>query len=811
MKLLKAAVHKELKTSELRWMCNPQILDFESTEELEPIEGILGQERALNAIKLGVNLRSPGYNIYIAGLSGTGKATTVQKILETVSGKATNLKDYVYVNNFKDTDRPTLLTFPAGQAKIFKQELNNFINFLQQRIPQILDSEKYNKKRKQLITEYSGKEQTLVSNFENKIKQEGFSLGQIQVGETARPEIIPMIDQKPVPIYQLNQVVQEGKITEEAAKQILANYNKYQEELVHVFKKGMKLSQDLREKLTALERNEVEVVVKGSMIAFCEKYEDAAVLNYLMQVEENILENLQVFKGQKPEGETTQEGYVIDYFREYDANIILDNSDVNQCPVILEISPSYTNLFGTIEKINDGRGGWYADFTKIKAGSLLKANGGFLVLNVNHLFEEPGVWRTLKRILTYRKLEIQDTMNFYQFQPSILKPEPIDIDVKVILIGSNNIYSILANYEDDFKKIFKVKADFDYEIKRTGDVIVEYARVIKKMIHQENLLDFDKTAIAYLLELSARYAGQKDKLTSRFSVIADIAREANYWASELKSPIVKDEHIRKAFEMAKQRYGLYEEKVNDMIQDEMILIDTSGFKVGEVNGLAVYGSDIYSFGKPTKISASVSLGNGSIINVEREAGMSGKTYDKGMLIIGGYFKETFGQHHPLSFSASIVFEQSYGMIDGDSASCAEIFALLSAISLIPINQSIAVTGSVNQKGYVQPIGGVNEKIEGFYDTCKLKGILKKHGVIIPKQNVKDLMLKEEIINSVRNKEFHIYAIERIEEGVEVITGIKAGKILSTGFYEKGTVYGTVQEKLKSMYEKAKPQKPKKKN
>lgn len=811
MKLLKAAVHKELKTSELRWMCNPQILDFESTEELEPIEGILGQERALNAIKLGVNLRSPGYNIYIAGLSGTGKATTVQKILETVSGKATNLKDYVYVNNFKDTDRPTLLTFPAGQAKIFKQELNNFINFLQQRIPQILDGEKYNKKRKQLITEYSGKEQTLVSNFENKIKQEGFSLGQIQVGETARPEIIPMIDQKPIPIYQLNQVVQEGKITEEAAKQIIANYNKFQEELVHIFKKGMKLSQDLREKLTALERNEVEVVVKGSMIAFCEKYEDAAVLNYLMQVEENILDNLQVFKGQKPEGETTQEGYVIDYFREYDANIILDNSDVNQCPVILEISPSYTNLFGTIEKINDGRGGWYADFTKIKAGSLLKANGGFLVLNVNHLFEEPGVWRTLKRILTYRKLEIQDTMNFYQFQPSILKPEPIDIDVKVILIGSNNIYSILANYEDDFKKIFKVKADFDYEIKRTGDVIVEYARVIKKMIHQENLLDFDKTAIAYLLELSARYAGQKDKLTSRFSVIADIAREANYWASELKSPIVKDEHIRKAFKMAQQRYGLYEEKVNDMIQDEMILIDTSGFKVGEVNGLAVYGSDIYSFGKPTKISASVSLGNGSIINVEREAGMSGKTYDKGMLIIGGYFKETFGQHHPLSFSASIVFEQSYGMIDGDSASCAEIFALLSAISLIPINQSLAVTGSVNQKGYVQPIGGVNEKIEGFYDTCKLKGTLKKHGVIIPKQNVKDLMLKEEIINSVRNKEFHIYAIERIEEGVEIITGIKAGKILSTGFYEKGTVYGTVQEKLKSMYEKAKPQKPKKKN
>jgi ATP-dependent Lon protease len=806
MELKKASPSKGLSYKDLRWVCNPKDLVFESTEQIEPIEGILGQERALNAIKLGVNLKAPGYNIYIAGLSGTGKATTVENILKTVSSKCPDLKDYCYVNNFQDPDKPILLLFPAGQAKVFRQEMQGLINFLKQRIPQALDSEKYLKKKKQIVSEYTVKEQNLINGFESKIKEENLSLGQIQIGEAARPEIIPIIDQKPVPVYQLDQYVNEGKITKETAQEIVKNYSKYQEELIHIFKRGMKISQDLREKLSKLEREEVEMLIKGAISAFKDKYTDPKILEYINQVEDSILNNLHIFKGLKPEGEMTQEGFYIDYFREYDVNIILDNSLVTTCPIVVEISPTYTNLFGTIEKVSDGKGGWYADFTKIKAGSLLKANGGYIVLHVNHIFEEPGVWRTLKKILTYSKLEIQDLMNFFQFQPSILKPEPVDIDVKVILIGSNYVYSILANYEDDFKKIFKVKADFDYEIKRSNDVIVEYVRVIKKMIKEENLLEFDKTAIAYLLELSAKYAGQKEKLTSRFSVIADIARESNYWALDEKSKIVNVKHVRQAYNMAKERHGLYEEKVTEMINDESILIDTSGEKVGQVNGLAFYGFDFYTFGKPTRITATVSIGNGNIINVEREAGMSGKTYDKGVLIIGGYFKETFGQNHPLSFSANLVFEQSYGGVDGDSASCAEIFAIVSTIAGIPISQSIAVTGSVNQKGDVQPIGGVNEKIEGFYDTCKEKGFNKKHAVIIPKQNVKDLMLKEEIIESVKKGEFKIYPIERIEEGIEIITGIKAGKKTSNGLFGKDTVYGAVQEKLKLMYDKSRPPK-----
>jgi len=803
MPLKKAVLAQPLKINDLRWFCNPQIFDFESTSELEPNESIIGQDRALRALKLGVNLRSPGYNIFIAGLSGTGKATAVKKILESISASCPNLKDYAYVNNFADPDSPILLIFPQGEAKNFKKEISSLIQYLKDRIPQQLESQTFVTKRKKILGEYDKKEKELLSFFQKKIKKDGFALGSVQVGETARPEIIPVIQNKPVPVQQLDKVIQEGAITQEKAENIIQKYNEYQLELMNLFKKGLKLSQKLQVESLELERKEVEVLVKGSLAAFYEKYPDEKISHYLHQVEESILENLQIFKGQKPENEETQEGFVIDYFREYDVNIILDNSATTSCPVVIEITPTYTNLFGTIEKVNDGRGGWYADFTRIKAGSLLKANGGFLVLNVPHIFDEPGVWKTLKRILTFRKLEIQDSYNFFQFQPSILKPEPIDVDLKVILIGSNYIYSMLAEYEDDFKKIFKVKADFDYEVERTGEIIDQYARVIKKTIKEEALLEFDKTAIAYLLELAARYAGQKEKLTARFSVLADLVREAHYWTKEDNMKVVSAPMVKKAYEMAKDRHALYEEKLSDMIREKTILIDTAGEKIGQINGLAVYGSDFYAFGKPTRITASVSIGNGTIINVEREAGMSGKTYDKGVLIISGYFKEKFGQLFPLSFSANLVFEQSYGMIDGDSASAAEIFTLLSTISGLPIKQSFAVTGSVNQRGEIQPIGGVNEKVEGFYSVCKMNGLTKTQGVIIPIQNVKDLMLSEEIITSVKKKEFFLYAISTIDEGIELLTGIKAGTKNKLGKYERDTVFGLVQLRLEEMYRKGK--------
>lgn len=797
----KAPAHRELKPEELRWKCNPEIFEFESTEDIEPIEGILGQERALKAIRLGVDLRSPGYNIYIAGLSGSGKATTIKKMLEKITAKCPELHDYAYVNNFKDPDQPMLLKFPKGRAKEFRQDLQSAIEILKQRIPLTLESDLYLTRKKNLVDEYNQKEQELMNAFDNELRKKGFSLGQIKVGEVIRPDILPLIDGKPVPIFQIEELVNQNKLTKEQAQELIRQYQDNQQDLQLLFKKGLKISQEFQEKLQQLERESAEVIVKGIFEGLKEKYGSNSVLNFLNQVEENILNNIQIFKGAKPLGETTQQGVEIDYFSDYDVNIILDNSETEECPVIIETNPTYVNLFGTIERVSDGHGGWYSDYTNIKAGSLLKANGGYLVLNVLHLFEEPGVWKTLKRVLTYNKLEIHESPFLFSISSTSLKPQPIDIDTKVILIGSQIIYSYLSEREYDFKKMFKVKADFDYEINRTEHNIQEYAKVIKKLIKEENLLEFDKSAIAYLMEISAIFAGRQDKLTTRFSRIADVMREASFWAKDDGQKIVSDYHVQKAYRMTKDRHGMLESKITEMYKDNLILIDTQGERVGQINGLAVYDADFYSFGRPTRITATVSLGSGAIINVEREAGMSGRHYNKGVLIISGYFRETFGQDMPLSFNANLVFEQSYGMVEGDSASCTEIFALLSVLSNLPLKQSIAVTGSLNQKGDVQPIGGVNEKIEGFYDICKLQGLTGTQGVIFPVQNIRDLMLKEEVIDAVKKGTFHLYPISRVEEGIEILTGVKAGRKTAKG-YEVGSVFYLVEKRIKELYEKS---------
>jgi ATP-dependent Lon protease len=807
MNPVRAKKHKELKPEELRWKCDPDVFEFASTSDIEPIEGILGQQRALKALKLGVELKAPGYNIYIAGLSGSGKATSVKQMLEAMGSSGPEIFDYAYVNNFHDTDRPTLLNFPKGKAKYFVRALHSAIEVLRSKIPQALESERYLEKKKIIVTEYNAQEKELMDGFDKELRKEGLSLGQVKVGEVARPDIIPLIGEEQVPVFQLEQRVKDGKVTEEQAKEIYQKYNEHQEELQILFKKGLKISQEFQKQLEELEIESARDVVKAVMENLKENYSDDKVLLYLDQVEENILENIQVFKGTKPQGDTTQEGYVIDYFRDYDVNIILDNSGTNEVPIVVETSPTYSNLFGSVERVSDGRGNYYSDFTNIKAGSLLRANGGYLVLNVMHLFEEPGVWRTLKRVLTYHKMEIQDSPNLFQFHSTTVKPEPIDLDVKIILIGSQIVYSYLSEYEYDFKKMFKIKADFDYEMNRNDAVLREYARVIKKFIKNENLKEFDKYAIAHLLEIAAISAGQKNKLTTRFSKIADLAREASFWATDDGAEVVSAAHIEKAYQSARERHGMLENKISEMYEEDTLLMDVTGERVGQINGLAIYSADFYSFGRPTRITATVSLGSGNIINVERESGMSGRHYNKGVLIISGYFKETFGQELPLSFNANLVFEQSYGTVDGDSASSAEIYALLSTISGLPIKQSIAVTGSLNQKGDVQPIGGVNEKIEGFFDICKSVGLNKKQGVIIPIQNVKDLMLREDVIEAVKNREFHVYPIERVEEGIEILTGVIAGKKTARG-YTKNSVFDLVEETIKDMYRRAREMKKK---
>jgi ATP-dependent Lon protease len=804
MALQKSNNHKGLKPEKLKWTCDTDQFEFESTENVEPIEGIIGQQRAIKALKIGVEINSSGYNVFIAGLSGTGKLTTAKQMLEKIRPECPELYDYAYVNNFKDPDQPILLVFPAGKGSQFKKEMGNAIKFLQENIPQVLESDSFVTKKKKIIDDFSQKQQKLKDDFEQKLNKDNFTLGQVKVGEISRPEIMALIDGQPVFIQQLDELVRQNKISKEQADEITQKYTSYQTELQSLFKKSIKLNQEFQEKLAKLEKDTASDVINLTIDDLKEKHDIAKVKDYLEAVKENVFQNIELFKGQQPQALQAQDGIPVDYFKVYDVNVLLDNSKQDECPVLTETSPTYSNLFGIIEKQYDRQGGWYADFMSIKAGSMLRANGGYLIVNAIDALTEPGVWKTLKRVLMYNKLEIQDVSNLWQLAPSILKPEPIEINTKIIFIGNNQIYNILSKLEDDFNKIFKIKSDFDYEMHRTERTLNEYVRVIKKLINNEDLMDFNKKAVARLAELGARYAGEKDKLTTRFSYVADLVREANFWAKDNGDKYVSDYHVQLAYDSAKERFSLPETKLSEMIDKGTILIDTSGERVGQVNGLAVYQSGYYTFGKPTRITAAVSLGSGDIINVEREAGLSGSTHNKGVLIISGYFRDNFGKNVPLSFKASLVFEQGYGMIDGDSASSTEICALLSCLSGIPIKQNLSITGSVNQKGDIQPVGGINEKIEGFFEVSKSRGLDGTHGVIMPQSNVKDLMLKDEVINAVKENKFNIYPVERIEEAIEILTGVKAGKVTKTGRYQANTVFGMVEKTLREMREKVKP-------
>lgn len=801
---IRAPKQKCLSFEELKWTCNTDCFKFDTTDTVTPIDGIVGQHRAIKALKIGIDIDGAGYNIFITGLSGTGKQTTIRKLLhEFLPKKKLNLNDYAYVNNFRDQDHPTILLFPSGQGRKFKSELGSVIKFLQENIPQILEKEPFLTERKKLLSELGKTQQAIMSDFEKKLKKDKLTLGQIKTEEVTRPELFAVIDKKPVYIQQLEEYVTSKKITRKEADTIVKKYTEHQDELYSVFKESLKLTQSFQQKLGELETKAVKNLIAASFGEMKKKFKFKKIRKFLDKTAEHVLENLDQFKYEAVV-QKDKDGNENNFFKNYEVNLILDNSHAKEVPVINETSPTYSNLFGSIEKVNDGTGVWQSDFTRIKVGSILRANGGFLVLNAVDAINEPGVWKTLKRILLHGKLEIQDLSSLYQVSASALKPEPIDINCKVIMIGNNYSYSVLSSYEDDFNKVFKIKSEFDYEMTRSESALMEYARIVKKLVTQEKLQEFDKSAIGKIVEYGARYAGDQNKLTTRFAYISDLVREANFWAKDVNEKIVTKIHVDQAYNSAIERHSLQESKLKEMYSNKTYLIDTEGARVGQINGLAVYGGSFYSFGKPSRITASVGLGNGSIINVEREAGLSGNTHNKGMLIITGYFREKFGKRFPLSFTASLVFEQGYGMIDGDSASVTEVCALLSSLSEIPIKQSYAITGSINQKGDIQPIGGVNEKIEGYFDICKERGLTKKQGVIIPFQNVKDLMLKDEVIDAVKNKEFAIHAIKSVDDAIELLTGIKAGKLLKNCRYQAHTVYGEVERHLREMKQRLRP-------
>jgi ATP-dependent Lon protease len=551
----------------------------------------------------------------------------------------------------------------------------------------------------------------------------------------------------------------------------------------------------------------ISPVIKDSISDIKEKFEYEKVHRYLDEVQEDILTNLNRFREKEEPPASPIPGLAfpqpVDSFTEYQVNVYVDNSETKGAPIIVETTPNYRNLFGTIERVVERSGVWKTDFSHIKAGSFLRANGGYLIFNALEALTEPGVWPALKRTLKNQVMEIQTYDPFYFFATSALKPEPIECNTKIVMIGDSYLYHLLYNLDDDFKKIFKIKADFDSVMNKDVEKISQYASFIRKICDEDKLRPFDKAGIAAVVEYGVRITGRQKKLSTRFYLIADLLREANYWAMKDGSDVVNEKHVDKAIEKKVYRLNLVEEKIQEMIDDGTILIDSDGMIVGQVNGLSVYNLGDYMFGKPSRITTNTSMGKAGIINIEREAEMSGPTHNKGVYILAGYLRGRYAQDKPITMSASICFEQSYSGVDGDSASSTEIYALLSSLSGLPLRQDIAVTGSVNQKGEIQPIGGVNEKIEGFFDVCRAKGLTGKQGVMIPHLNIDDLMLRKDVVAAVKEGKFRIYPVKTIDQGIEILTSVEAGERLEDGRFKEGTVNDLVDKKLRELGTKIK--------
>jgi len=791
----KATDFKELTPDKLRWKLVPEKIPYQTTDECELCEGIIGQERALKAIQTGLDIKSLGYNIFITGMVGTGRTTTIKQLLEKLEKEEEETPDDIlYVNNFKSPDEPKLITQPAGKGKLFKESMEHLIGMLKTSIPELLKSKYYTEKRDIIIESQQKKQKELLKNFEEEVAKEGFSVVQVQMGVFVKPDLIPLIEGEPTPFNKIEAMVREKKLPQEILDELKKKYEKLTDKLEEIFNKMKEIEEETRQLLKNWDSDSITPIIKGAVSEIRVKFSYPEISNYLDNLERNLIQKIDLFKAQKKE----EEKLPLDPFSEYRVNLLVNNADLKGAPVIMETNPNYVNLFGSIESTPTRLGMWQTDFTKIKAGSFLKANKGFLVINALDALVEAGVWATLKRTLRNQIFEIQNYTPLYLISTSRLKPEPIKVDVKVVMIGDAYIYNLLYFLDKDFKKIFKVKAEFDTEMDKGKDTIKEYTSFIKKICVEDKLNPFNKEGIAAIIEYGTRLAGRQRKLSTRFHIITDVIREANYWAKKEKKKQVSREHVEKAIEERFDRVSLVEDKIQELIEEGTLMIDTEGSVVGQVNGLSVYDMGEFAFGKPTRITAKTAVGRAGVINIEREADLSGRTHNKGVLILGGYLRGKYAQNKPFSLSASIAFEQSYSGVEGDSASSTEVYAILSSLANLPLRQDIAVTGSLNQKGEIQPIGGVNEKIEGFFDVCKAKGLTGNQGVIIPHQNAQNLMLRKDVVEAVEQGKFHIYPVKTIDQGIEILTGAKAGEKKVDGAFEEDTINYVVDQELQRL-------------
>jgi len=784
----------ELSAEKLRRDCDPTMMRCETTERILPLEGIIGQERAVRALRFGLDIKERGFNIYVAGHPGTGRMTAVKDFLEQIAKAKPVPSDWCYVNNFRNPYEPRAVRLPPGKGKDLQRDMANLVSEARRVLPKAFESEDYAAKRESTISSVEEERHELFTQLNRRAQEEGFVLQSTPIGLL----LVPVMDGKPLGDREFMTL----------SPQIRERFERKREKLGADLRSAMRqlrgLEGKIHEELTKMNR-EVALYAIGHLVAdMKEKYREFGdIVTYMDEMQDDILENVTQFI-KEPEAPPTP--FPVPWmkelaFRRYEVNVVVDNSDLRGAPVVVELNPTYQNLFGRIEK-EAQFGVLTTDFTMIRAGSLHRANGGYLVLPAEELLQNMFSWEGLKRALINEQVAIEEAGERLGFITTKgLRPAVIPLSVKVALIGNPLLYHLLYLSDMEFKELFKVKADFDTTMPRSEENMQKYVAFICTFCRKENLKHLEASAVAKIVEYGSRLAEDQEKLSTRFADVADIIREANFYASQENSDYITASHVRRAIEEKTYRSSLIQERIKEMIQRGLFLIDTEGEAVGQVNGLSVISLGDFAFGRPSRVTASISMGREGIIDIEREARLGGRIHTKGVMILSGYLAEKYAQNKPLSLSARLVFEQSYEEVEGDSASSTELYAILSALSGLPINQSIAVTGSVNQKGEVQAIGGVNEKIEGFFEVCKAKGLTGQQGVIIPESNAQNLMLKEEVVEAVKAGKFHIYPVKTIDEGIGILTGVKAGVRLSDGTFEERTINCSVDRRLKEMAEK----------
>jgi len=773
-------------------------LKFEcaSTEDLMPLTEIIGQDRAVRALEFGLKIENKGFNIFVSGMPGTGRSTHIVNYLEEYAKSRPVPNDWCYVNNFDDPNRPNAMRLPAGKGAEFRKDMENFVSELKKVLSVAFESDEYSRRRGDTLKTIEAEREEVTTKVNTIAGDAGFLLQRTPIGLM----LIPIVNGRPVNEQEFTQ------LPADLQKQIEERRTNLQGELRGSLKEFRDIEGKMNEAVRELNRSVATFALEPMSSVLKEKFSTCEeVVSFLEAVEENILDNLQTILGggkqeQQPQLPFQMPGARKDPTDAYHVNLVVDNSGIKGSPVVMEVNPTFARLFGAIEK--EARfGALVTNYTMIRGGSAHRANGGFLMVPVEGLFTNPAIYETLKRAITNEKLEIEEQTARIGFMlTGTLNPEPIPFNCKVIIIGDPQVYQILFSRDREFKELFKVKADFDTSMDKNDENIHQYAQFICTLCHKENLSHLDSEGIAAVIEYSSRLAADQSKLSTQFNSVSDIIREASFYAQEDGAKLVGRDHINKALEERVYRSNLIEKKIEEMIARDVIMIDTEGETVGQVNGLAVLSLGDYGFGKPNRITASIGVGRKGIIDIERESQMGGQTHTKGVLILSGYLNGKYAKEKPLSLTARLAFEQSYSGVDGDSASSTELYAMLSALSGKPIKQYVAVTGSVNQKGEVQAIGGVNEKVEGFYEVCKAKGMTGMEGCMIPQSNVRNLMLKEEVVEAIKEGRFHVWPVKTIEEGIEVLTSVPAGEPDQDGTYPEGTINRIVQERLDEMAE-----------